>query len=165
MTLVNIGISPAGRRIHEAGLAYQRREKLALIPAAVSAPEPEQPKGRKWPFAGPLVEEEEGSGLPVLTSVRILREVAAAHSLSVIEMCSQGRNRKLVMARQEFVYRMMTETHYSTPQIGRIIGGRDHTTVLRCVRVYCQRTGTKLPRGIESGGEPIQGRYWPKVPA
>lgn len=68
----------------------------------------------------------------------IVSEVCHKHGLTYLELCSHRRNTNLVTARNEAAYRLHTETTMSTPQIGRKLGGRDHTTILNSLRKFRQ---------------------------
>ncbi len=81
---------------------------------------------------------------PILSMKHILREVCWKHGVTKAEMESQRRTRHITKARQEFYYRATMETPASFPQIGKMVGNRDHTTVLHGARVYAERNG--LPR-------------------
>jgi chromosomal replication initiation ATPase DnaA len=70
---------------------------------------------------------------------RIARAVAKAHRLTFTEMISHRRHRHLAYARQEAMYLMARHTTLSLPQIGRILGNRDHTTVIHGIRVHTHR--------------------------
>ena len=59
---------------------------------------------------------------------KIMVEVAEKHRVSVIDLESPRRDRPSVRARQEAMWRMRHETPMSLPNIGRRLGGRDHTT-------------------------------------
>ncbi len=46
-----------------------------------------------------------------------------------------SRSKHIVAARQEAMYRVRKErTDMSLPMIGRVFGGKDHTTILHAVR-------------------------------
>lgn len=77
----------------------------------------------------------------------ILREVAAAHDLSVASIVGPSRFLPQIQARQEAMYRARAETGASYSDIARRIGGRDHTTVLHGVRVHAARNGLAVPQG------------------
>lgn len=68
----------------------------------------------------------------------IVSEVCQKHGVSYLELCSHRRNHQLVNARHEAAYRLHTETTMSTPQIGKKLGGRDHTTILNSLRKFRQ---------------------------
>lgn len=72
---------------------------------------------------------------------KIVREVSRKHGVSIIDILSTRRCREYVEARYEAMYRMRHETTMSYPQIGRRLGGRDHTTVLHGVREHARRNG------------------------
>jgi chromosomal replication initiator protein len=57
-------------------------------------------------------------------------EVADYFALTVADLCSPGRNRQLVTARQIAMYLARELTDLSLPVIGKAFGGRDHTTVM-----------------------------------
>lgn len=52
--------------------------------------------------------------------------------------------RAIAHARQYAMWRMRQETTQSLPQIGRFLGGRDHTTVLYGVRRHAQRLAESM---------------------
>jgi chromosomal replication initiator protein len=60
----------------------------------------------------------------------ILREVAQQYGVSVEDIISARRHQKVVRPRQIVMYRLCYETDWSLPRIGRLLGDRDHTTVL-----------------------------------
>lgn len=57
------------------------------------------------------------------------------------EIHSDRRNREIVFARQFVMYWASRLTKLSLPQIGRLIGGKDHTTVLAGKRAYVVKRG------------------------
>ena len=74
----------------------------------------------------------------------ILIGVCVKYGLTRAEVKSKRRTRNLIPARQEFCYRAVMETPASMPQIGRFLGGRDHTTVLHAARRHADIN--RLPR-------------------
>lgn len=72
---------------------------------------------RVWP---PRVEE-------------ILRAVAVEFEVSKLDLISSRRTKDIVTARQVAAYLAKKLTGKSLPEIGRRIGGRDHTTILYSV--------------------------------
>lgn len=52
------------------------------------------------------------------------------------ELNSQRRNREIIPARQFIMYWCCRVTAMSMPQIGYMMGGRDHTTVFKGIRAY-----------------------------
>lgn len=65
---------------------------------------------------------------------RILRETAAEHGFTVAEIQSDSRRAPLARARQLTMWRIAKMTQLSMPHIAKIMGGRDHTTVLHAIR-------------------------------
>ena len=66
----------------------------------------------------------------ILTSEHVLTVVCAEFSLSQDQMLSAVRKQELVYARQAAIYLCRTQLGLSFPEIGRILGGRDHSTIL-----------------------------------
>ncbi len=75
---------------------------------------------------------------------RIVMEVCEKHGVSAIEICSEHRSQRIVVARMEACYRLRKETTWSLPRIGKFLGGRDHTTILHSVRKHAARNGLPL---------------------
>lgn len=70
---------------------------------------------------------------------RIARAVAKAHGLTFREMLSKRRAVRLVRARQHAMWEIKEHANLSLPQIGIILGGLDHTTVLYGIRRHQRR--------------------------
>lgn len=64
----------------------------------------------------------------------IKRLVAAQFGVSVIDITSARRDRQTVLARQTVMLLAREMTTLSLPTIGRLLGDRDHTTVMAGVR-------------------------------
>lgn len=71
----------------------------------------------------------------------IVMEVAKKHKITLPEITGRQRQHKIVLARHEAFYRLKTETPLSLPEIGRKMGGRDHTSVLHGYRAHMKREG------------------------
>lgn len=67
---------------------------------------------------------------------QIVTEVAAKHKIGRVEILSRTRRTPIVAARHEAMWRMRAETTLSLPEIGKRLGGFDHTTVLHGVRKH-----------------------------
>jgi len=65
---------------------------------------------------------------------RIMNEVAEKHNMPVAAFRSQSRTMPFVNLRHEACYRLSTELGFSLKQIGRLMGNRDHTTVMNAIR-------------------------------
>lgn len=64
----------------------------------------------------------------------VIEAVARRYGMSVAEMLGRSRKVIYVVPRQIAVYLLRTITKKSMPQIGRMLGGRDHTTALHAYR-------------------------------
>ncbi len=67
---------------------------------------------------------------PTLTAEEIIEMVSTYYNLTVDEMRSPRRSRRIAFPRQIAMYLIREETDSSLPQIGAQLGGRDHTTIL-----------------------------------
>ncbi|MCW1969394.1 MAG: chromosomal replication initiator protein DnaA [Anaerolineae bacterium] len=65
-----------------------------------------------------------------ITPSQVIETVAKHYNLSVPEIVSAGRNKELVLPRQIAMFLIRQETDASLPEIGGLLGGRDHTTVM-----------------------------------
>jgi chromosomal replication initiator protein len=88
--------------------------------------------------------------IPTATRLPTMREicslVADRYGLTVDDLIGQSRARHIAHPRQEAMYLMYEQRwavsgnrRYSMPQIGRFLGGRDHTTVLHGYRKHTAR--------------------------
>jgi chromosomal replication initiator protein len=64
------------------------------------------------------------------TPQHVLEQVARFYGLETSDMVGRGRSRKLSLPRQVCMYLSREETKASLPQIGHVLGNRDHTTIL-----------------------------------
>ncbi len=64
----------------------------------------------------------------------ILKRVSEEFNLTVAEMKSKSNSRSIAYPRQIAMYLCKTLTERSLPEIGKIFGGKHHTTVLHAVR-------------------------------
>ena len=72
---------------------------------------------------------------------RIQRVVAAFYEIDVSEMRSARRGREVAWPRQIAMVLAKELTPKSLPEIGRLFGGRDHTTVLYALKAVAKRAG------------------------
>jgi chromosomal replication initiator protein len=63
----------------------------------------------------------------------IIRAVALHYSLKINQLTGPKRDRPIVVPRQILMYLLRTELDTSLVEIGRLLGGRDHTTVIHGV--------------------------------
>ncbi len=65
-----------------------------------------------------------------ITPEAILREVADFYGVDLRSIQGRGRSRNIVAPRQVAMYLLREETDSSLVDIGQLLGGRDHTTVM-----------------------------------
>jgi chromosomal replication initiator protein len=74
-----------------------------------------------------------------LSPERIVTAVAQHYGLSEAELTGRSRRRAISEPRQLCMYLIREETGTSLPQIGEMLGGRDHTTVMHgCQKISSQ---------------------------
>ncbi len=61
---------------------------------------------------------------------RIFEQVAIFYALSVRDLMAKNRTKKVALARQVAMYLLIHELELSPTQVGRLLGGRDHSTVI-----------------------------------
>jgi chromosomal replication initiator protein len=61
---------------------------------------------------------------------RVVDVVASAFGISREKLLSRERTREVALPRQVVMYLLREEANVSLPQIGQVLGGRDHTTVI-----------------------------------
>ncbi len=99
-----------------------------------------------------------------LTPEALIRAVAQYYHISVEDLRSKSRRRTIAHPRQVAMYLLREETGLSFPQIGELLGGRDHTTVMHGYERVAQELAhqPQLEREIkeirtlaERGGVPV----------
>jgi hypothetical protein len=102
-----------------------------------------------------LVYCSETSGRPTqVQGFAIMRAVAEQHHFTVADLRSESRYADLAFARMESMWLCAKLTGLSLPNIGRLHGGRDHTTVIHAVRRMNARFGANV-RGM---GTKVKGK-------
>jgi len=71
----------------------------------------------------------------------IANEVCRKHKVAFRELVSSQRPKYIVVPRHEFMWRAREETNYSLHDIGRFLGGRDHSTVAAGIERHKARMG------------------------
>ena len=90
---------------------------------------------RDWNAARDWIIVSTCSGSRVSLSM-IRAQVARWHNVTVTDLISERRTANLVLPRKEAYWLCRQVTGRSLPEIGRLFGNRDHTTVLHGVRSY-----------------------------
>jgi len=65
-----------------------------------------------------------------ITADQVLAAVAEHYAVEVVTLKGRQRSQTIALARQVAMYLLREELQCSFPQIGQVLGGRDHTTVL-----------------------------------
>jgi chromosomal replication initiator protein len=68
-----------------------------------------------------------------LAPLRVVEMVANEFALTVDQLLGRDRSRKVALPRQVAMYLLRKESDASLPQIGAVLGGRDHTTVMYAI--------------------------------
>ena len=80
---------------------------------------------------------------PISVSIEeVLTTVGTFYGVTRAELLGRSRNRELVHPRQIIMYLARAELQITLPQIGEILGGRDHTTVMYGVEKITDAIGT-----------------------
>lgn len=73
-----------------------------------------------------------------LSTEQVLTAVCNYYRISAEDLKGRGRNKEVVTPRQMAMYLLREATGASLPQIGDVLGGRDHTTVMYSVEKVAQ---------------------------
>lgn len=65
-----------------------------------------------------------------VTVDQVLEVVARFYNVEIGDLTGRSRNKEVVLPRQVAMFLLREETDASLPQIGAVLGGRDHTTVM-----------------------------------
>jgi chromosomal replication initiator protein len=77
---------------------------------------------------------------PDLSPQQIVAAVARHYGLSEGQLAGRSRRREVSLPRQLCMYLIRQETRSSLPQIGELLGGRDHSTILH----GCEKIGAQI---------------------
>jgi chromosomal replication initiator protein len=92
---------------------------------------------------------------------RVVDVVASVFGISREKLLSRERTREVALPRQVVMYLLREEANISLPQIGEVLGGRDHTTVIYAcekVAVLIERDD-QLRKQITQIRETLYGRH------
>ncbi len=81
------------------------------------------------------------------TTRAVIDDVCLKHAIDRRDLLGPRRFRPFVAARNEAAYRLRQETSLSLPQIGRLLGSRDHTTIVHAVRRHAETLAREARRG------------------
>jgi chromosomal replication initiation ATPase DnaA len=88
-----------------------------------------------------LLNNSKNDALPIPLVSEIKAAVVAHYKLTPSDMTSPNRARRVSHPRQVAMYLTRELTTNSYPKIGRLFGGRDHTTALYAKRIVTRRAG------------------------
>lgn len=77
-----------------------------------------------------------------ITPTMVLQTVSNYYSVDINILQSRGRSRNIVVPRQVVMYLLREETGCSLMEIGNLLGGRDHTTVMHGCEKISQEINT-----------------------
>jgi len=127
-------------KIDEDRAARMAAQRLAWEARAAKQAEAERRKELAREKALAYAAELRAAGVKYRPSVRSIEAKACRiFKLTRADLRSNRRHRRTVFARQFVMYWSYRLTLFSLPQIGRLLGDRDHTTVLHGVRSYPMR--------------------------
>lgn len=86
----------------------------------------------------------------MMTGEQLLDRIAGKHGLTLNDLLSRTRTKRVTDARHEFFFCALTETKASSVEIGAVCG-KDHTTVLYGAAAHAIRNGLAVPRGASDG--------------
>ena len=115
------------------------------------------------PMTADLVEVALADLLPQRSDVqptKIIELVAKEWQISVDDLLGRDRTQKIAQPRQVAMYLLRKETNASLPQIGEVLGGRDHTTVMYAIEKIANEIETKtdLRRRVVSVKQQLYGQ-------
>jgi len=142
-------MSVSALQIELVAAARARRARLFGTPVRVREPQP-IPKDVKKPapiravlkYAFPIgpgqVFGRDILNIAVMrpTGHDIMRKFCEKHGVTVIEMCSNRRQHDITKLRHELCWILRQETTMTLPMIGRMLGGKDHTTIMNSIKQH-----------------------------
>jgi chromosomal replication initiator protein len=105
-------------------------------------------------LSGVLNQKEKAS----MTPHQLIEVVAQFFEISKVDLCGSSRRRELVVPRQIAMYLMREELKSSYPNIGQVLGGRDHTTAMHAYTKISKTIGNddRVSQDIEFIRQRIQ---------
>lgn len=77
--------------------------------------------------------ESNGKTVPSATTADTITQVSIYFSISKKDLLGERRSRAIAVPRQILMYLLRTHLRLPLEEVGRIVGGRDHTTVMHAV--------------------------------
>lgn len=87
-----------------------------------------------------------------LSMTEITKPIAEAHGVTLADLQGPSKVAHLARARQEVMHSLHKTGRWSSVQIGRFLGGRDHATILYGVRRHAWRMaqGARETNGVDA---------------
>ncbi len=93
----------------------------------------------------------QGAGRRGITSESIISTVSEHFGISVSEICGKKRQNHLVYPRHMAMYVLRDQLGMSYPDIGKSMGGKDHTTVMHAVdKITAGRSQTHISQDLDA---------------
>ena len=110
-------------------------------------------------FARETLKDVLAASEKTITIDEIKREVAAYFAIKVSELISKRRTQNLVYPRQLAMYLSRQLTTSSLPVIGKMFGGRDHSTVIHSLHIIEEKkkNGSEVQNTLDTITRRIQG--------
>jgi len=81
----------------------------------------------------------------IVETQHVVAAIAKRHGVTYHDIMGPSRKAKIVSARYEAIVTVaQLRNLWSLPQIGRFFGGRDHTSILHCVKKMAVQTGETI---------------------
>lgn len=91
--------------------------------------------------------EEDVVRREVVTGREVITLTAQAHGMTYADLTGPSRNRRIVSVRHMAAWILLKRGRLSRAQIGRLLGGRDHSTVINSIRMF-ETTATPEQREL-----------------
>lgn len=123
---------------HRERMAAKQAEELAEIERMEEVIRRRQKALEEMAKASKALERfRAGNGWSTLS--RVVQRICRATGVSKEEILADRRNRTVAFARQAIFYWACRRTKLSLPEIGRRLGGKDHTTVMWGKKAYPEK--------------------------
>lgn len=101
---------------------------------------------RSWDKQAPAVWYDECVPAPpkAVSAAEVIRQVCNKYQVSKEALVGPLRAKSIMRARHEAAFRIVVEVGLSYPRAGRVMGGRDHTTILNSVRRHAASSPTAM---------------------
>ncbi len=98
-----------------------------------------------------ILKDQISSNNRSVDTAEIFGAVSKHYGISTSELVGHSRQRELILPRQIAIYLIREQTNKSLPEIGKIMGGKDHTTVLHSQRKIASeiKVNTKTKSDVE----------------